>query len=53
MKTCPKCKSNMIIDIIYDEISQPDTPENICKSCGFKFGGIVKYLNDEFIDDDL
>ena len=43
----------MIIDIIYDEISQPDTHENICKSCGFKFGGIVKYLNDEFIDDDL
>ena len=21
MKTCPKCKSNMIIDIIYDGIS--------------------------------
>ena len=53
MKTCPKCKSNMIIDIIYDEISQPDTPENKCKSCGFRFGGIDKFLNDEFIDDDL
>ena len=43
----------MIIDIIYDEISQPDTPENKCKSCGFRFGGIDKFLNDEFIDDDL
>ena len=49
MKACPKCKSN----IIYDEIFQPDTSESKCKSCGYEFGGLDKYLNDEFINDDL
>ena len=43
MKTCPKCKSNMIIDVIYDVVSQPDTSENKCKSCGYEFGGLDKY----------
>ena len=53
MKTCPKCKSNMIVDVIYDAVSQPDTPVDRCKSCGYEFGGLNKYLNDEFINDDL
>ena len=53
MKTCPKCKSNMIIDIIYDEIGQHDSHESKCKSCGYAFGGLNKFLNDEFINDDL
>jgi len=53
MKSCPKCKSNMIIDIIYDEIAQPDSHESKCKSCGYAFGGLNKFLNDEFLNDDL
>ena len=72
MKTCPKCKSNMIIDIVYgypsDEMSdaadsnkislggcciEPSNPEFKCKSCGEEFGGLDKFLNDEFINDDL
>ena len=72
MKACPKCKSNMIIDIIYglpsEEISEeadsnkialgvcymdPGNPAFKCKSCGEKFGGLDKFLNDEFINDDL
>jgi len=43
----------MIIDIIHDEIAQPDSPESKCKSCSYEFGGINKFLNDEFINDDL
>ena len=72
MKSCPQCKSNMIIDIVYgypgdelqDEASrgkvklggcliEPDNPEYRCKSCGHEFGGLDKFLNDEFINDDL
>ena len=32
---------------------EPDSPEYKCKSCGNKFGGLDKFLNDEFINDDL
>ena len=72
VKTCPKCKSNMIIDIVYgfpsEEMSdeadsnkislggcciEPSNPEFKCKSCGEEFGGLDKFLNDEFINDDL
>jgi len=72
MKACPKCKSNMIIDIIYglpsEEISEeadsnkialggccidPVNPVFKCKSYGEEFGGLDKFLNDEFINDDL
>ena len=53
MKSCPKCYSNMILNIIYNEIKEPDSFEYKCKSCGYEFGGIDKYLNDEFIKDDL
>jgi len=72
MKSCPKCKSNMIIDMVYhlssDKMSDavgsnkidlgvstidPSNPEFKCKSCGEEFGGLGKFLNDEFIQDDL
>ena len=72
MKACPKCKSNMIIDIVYEFPSEemsdqtdinkialvgcildPCNPEFKCKSCGEEFGGLDKFLNDEFINDDL
>ncbi|MDA9085563.1 hypothetical protein N9K12_01930 [Methylophilaceae bacterium] len=72
MKSCPKCKSNMIVDMVYhlssDEMSDavgsnkidlgvstidPSNPEFKCKSCGEEFGGLGKFLNDEFIQDDL
>ena len=72
MKACPKCKSNMIIDIVYEfpsqEMSDQADSDKIalggccidscnpafkCKSCGGKFGGLNKFLNDEFINDDL
>lgn len=72
MKVCPKCKSNMIIDIVYgnlnkkimEEVSQnkiayggsslePSKPKYKCKSCQHQFGGMDKFLNDEFIYDDL
>lgn len=72
MKACPKCKSNMIIDIVYrftsEEMSdeagnnkialggcciEPSNPAFKCKSCGEEFGGLDKFLNDEFINDDL
>ena len=72
MKSCPKCKSNMIIDIVYgypsEEMSDavdsnkislggccigPDDAVFKCKSCGEEFGGFNKFLNDEFINDDL
>lgn len=55
MKTCPQCKSNMIIKIAYDnpEELEPTKPEFKCKSCGYEFGGLKKYLNDEYINDDL
>lgn len=55
MKTCSQCKSNMIIKIVYDgpyEL-EPTKPEFKCKSCGYEFGGLDKFLNDEFIHDDL
>ncbi len=72
MKSCPQCKSNMIIDIIYgypdDELQddadqakvklggylfEPDSQKYKCKSCEHEFGGLDKFLNDEFINDDL
>ena len=72
MKSCPKCKSNMIIEMVYDLLSDemsdavgsnkidlgastidPSYPEFKCKSCGEEFGGLGKFLNDEFIQDDL
>jgi len=55
MKTCPHCKSNMIIKITYDGLKEvePIKPEFKCKSCGYEFGGLDKFLNDEFIYDDL
>ena len=31
----------------------PSNPEFKCKSCGEEFGGLGKFLNDEFIQDDL
>tara|TARA_B100000035_G_scaffold237462_1_gene205744 strand:- start:16094 stop:16231 length:138 start_codon:yes stop_codon:yes gene_type:complete len=45
----------MIIKIAYDnpEEIEPTKPEFKCKSCGYEFGGLKKYLNDEFINDDL
>ena len=72
MKACPKCKSNMIIDIVYGlpskEMSEEANSNKItlagccidpcshafkCKSCGEEFGGLNRFLNDEFINDDL
>lgn len=55
MKACPRCKSNMIIKIAYDDLAEvePTKPEFKCKSCGYEFGGLDKFLNDEFINDDL
>ena len=72
MKSCPKCKSNMIIEMVYgllsDEMSDavgsnkidlgastidPSSPEFKCRSCGEEFGGLGKFLNNEFIQDDL
>jgi hypothetical protein len=31
----------------------PSSPEFKCRSCGEEFGGLGKFLNDEFIQDDL
>ena len=31
----------------------PGNPAFKCKSCGEEFGGLDKFLNDEFINDDL
>ena len=31
----------------------PGNPAFKCKSCGEEFGGLNKFLNDEFINDDL
>ena len=31
----------------------PSNPEFKCKSCGEEFGVLGKFLNDEFIQDDL
>ena len=31
----------------------PVNPVFKCKSCGEEFGGLDKFLNDEFINDDL
>ena len=55
MKACPRCKSNMIIKIAYEDLVdvEPTKPEFKCKSCGYEFGGLDKFLNDEFINDDL
>ena len=72
MKSCPKCKSNMIIEMVYGLLSDempdavgsnkidlgastidPSSPEFKCRSCGEEFGGLGKFLNDEFIQDDL
>ena len=71
MNVCPKCKSNMIVDIVYatssnlilenknnkikfdENINDPSDNSLKCKSCGFEFGGLEKFLNDEFMDDDL
>ena len=54
MKTCPKCKSNMIVKIAYDPSElEPTKPEFKCKYCGYEFGGLDKFINDEFIHDDL
>ena len=30
-----------------------DSPSYFCKSCCYEFGGLDKFLNDEFINDDL
>ena len=62
MKSCPKCKSNMIVygypsDELQDDASrgkvkwggcliEPDNPEYQCKSCGREFGELDKFLND-------
>ena len=55
MKTCAQCKSNMIINITYDNLEELELtkPEFKCKSCGLEFGCLDKFLNDEFIHDDL